>query len=517
MPTGNALTEERRHKREKWREGGDEPYPHGFPGRVSLASVRAEVAGREPGSELAGTLRRVAGRVLTIRQHGKTAFVPLRDQSGELQLFLRVDDLGEAGYQRTLDTLDPGDLVGAEGVPVVTRRGEPSLRACSVKLLAKALRPPPEKWHGLVDTEARLRQRYVDLLSSPEVLRSFEGRSALLAEMRRLLSAEGFLEVETPVLGRVASGGLAHPFVTHYRFLEEDFRLRVALELPLKRLLVGGFEKVFEIGKVFRNEDLDADHSPEFTMMELYWAYADYGDVRGLVERLTQALARAAAPYLPKEEAEQRVRDFTPPYATVDYVERLEKESGISGIVELPRERLLELARGVGAKVYASMSHGAALDKLFGHYVESRFERPTFVLDYPLETTPLAKRHRSKPGRVERFELFYRGIELGNAYTELNDPDDQEARFREQLPPPSGPGGADAQEETYAYDEDFVEALRYGMPPAGGLGMGVDRLVMAMLGLSSIKDAILFLPTRARPTGPSIEGPGRGDAGGAGP
>ncbi|MDE1822236.1 MAG: lysine--tRNA ligase [Euryarchaeota archaeon] len=508
MPSGETLTEERRSKRDRLKASGGLAYPYGFPGRVPLASVRSELATQPPGSELAGVSRRVAGRVQTIRQHGKTAFVPLRDQSGELQLFLRVDDLGEKGYQTALDTLDPGDLVGAEGVPVVTRRGEPSIRATSVVLLAKALRPPPEKWHGLQDPEARLRQRYVDLLSSPEVVRTFEGRSALVAEMRRYLSAQGFQEVETPVLGRVASGGLAHPFVTHYRFLEEDFRLRVALELPLKRLLVGGMERVFEIGKVFRNEDLDADHSPEFTMMELYWAYADYTDVRKLVEGLTQDLAKAAAPFLPKEEAEARVRDFTPPYPTVDYVEALEKESGISGIVELPRERLVELARAAGAKVPESMSHGGALDKLFGHYVESRLVHPTFVLDYPLETTPLAKRHRSKPGRVERFELFYRGMELGNAYSELNDPDDQEERFRAQLPPPAAGGGEG--EESYAYDEDFVEALRYGMPPAGGLGMGVDRLAMAFLGRPSIKDVILFPPTRSLKSSGPTPAPGAG-------
>ncbi len=505
MPTGEELTEERRLKRDRLKQGGTEPYPYGFPGRTTMASVRQELQGQAPGGELSGVVRRVAGRLLTVRQHGKTAFLPLRDQTGELQLFLRVDDLGEDPYRQVLETIDPGDLVGAEGVPMVTRRGEPSVRATSVVLLAKSLRPPPEKWHGLQDTEARLRQRYVDLLSSAETLRRFEARSALVAEMRRYLGSQGFMEVETPVLGRVASGGLAHPFLTHYRFLEEDFRLRVALELPLKRLLVGGFERVFESGKVFRNEDLDADHSPEFTMMELYWAYADYTDVRHLVEGLTEDLAKVAAPFLSKEEAQARVRDFTPPYPTIDYVEALEKESGIPDIVDLPRERLVALARECGAKVHEGMSHGAALDKVFGHYVEAKLDRPTFVLDYPVETTPLAKRHRSKPGRVERFELFYKGIELGNAYSELNDPDDQEARFREQLPPPSRTG-AHEEEETYAYDEDFVEALRYGMPPAGGLGMGVDRLLMAILGASSIKDVILFPPTRAK-TGSTTPSP----------
>jgi lysyl-tRNA synthetase, class II len=498
VPTGEELSDERRTKRDRIAaRPGALAYPYGYSGRVSVAHVLRELQGQPAGQELAGATRRVAGRLLTIRQHGKSAFLPLRDQSGEVQLFLRVDDLGEARYREVLDDLDAGDLVGAEGVPMVTRRGEPSIRVTSISLLAKAIRPPPEKWHGLQDPEARLRQRYVDLLSSPETVRRFEGRSAIVRAVREYLEEAGFLEVETAVLGATASGAPARPFVTHYNFLEADLQLRIALELPLKRLLVGGMERVFEIGKDFRNEDLDSTHSPEFTMMELYWAYADYTDVRHLVEGLLQHVARSSAPYLSKEVAEERQRDFTPPFPTVDYVEELEKALGRPGVADLPREELVPLARATGARVPDNMSVGGCLDKLFGHHVEPKLVRPTFVLDYPFETTPLAKRHRSKPGRVERFELFYHGIELGNAYSELNDPDEQEARFRSQLATASKPG--EEVEEHYAYDEDFVEALRYGMPPTGGLGMGIDRLVMAMLGLSSIKDAILFPATRPRP------------------
>lgn len=496
MPAGETLSAERRAKRDRLQASGTLAYPYSFPGRVPVATVLQELQGREPGSEVAGSTRRVAGRLLTIRQHGKSAFLPLRDQSGELQLFLRVDDLGEARYQQALELLDPGDLVGAQGTPMLTRRGEPSLKTTELTLLAKAIRPPPEKWHGLQDPEVRLRQRYVDLLSSPESRRRFEGRSALVREVRRYLEGQGFVEVETAVLGAIASGASAKPFVTHYNFLEADLQLRIALELPLKRLLVGGMERVFEIGKDFRNEDLDSTHSPEFTMMELYWAYADYTDVRHLVEGLTHHLAEAAAPFLSKELAEERRRDFTPPFATVDYVQALEEAMHMPGVAELPREKLVPLAQATGARVPSSMSVGGCLDKLFGHHVEPKLQKPTFVLDYPFETTPLAKRHRSKPGRVERFELFYHGIELGNAYSELNDPDEQEARFRSQLASAAGPSGE--VEEHYAYDEDFVEALRYGMPPAGGLGMGIDRLAMAMLGISSIKDVILFPATRPR-------------------
>ena len=488
------LVQQRKRKLDEWVAAGHLRYPYSFAPRDLLSRVREASEPLSPTEVSKAQHFRVAGRLVLLRRVGKNTFAPMRDGSGELQVHFQSDHLGADVYDRLTSALDAGDIVGIDGFASRTKSGEPSLLVNSIELLAKALRPLPEKWHGLQDPEARLRQRYVDLLTSPRVLKGFEARSTIVSEMRRYLGSLGFLEVETPVLSRVASGGQAHPFVTHYRFLEEDFRMRVALELPLKRLLVGGFERVFEIGKVFRNEDLDAEHSPEFTMMELYWAYADYTDVRHLVEGLTQELARVVSRFLSPEDAAARMKDFTPPYPTVDYVEALERESGISGIVGLPREHLIDLARKAGAKLPDAASHGAALDKLFGHYVESRLVQPTFVLDYPVETTPLAKRHRSKEGRVERFELFYKGFELGNAYSELNDPEDQEQRFRAQLPPP----GSEELEETYAYDADFVEALRYGMPPAGGLGMGVDRLVMAMLGLSSVKDVILFPPTRSK-------------------
>ncbi len=488
MPTGEELERERREKRESLSRTGTHAYPHNYPDRVPTRAVRDELKGSPPGAIQPDHPRRVAGRALSIRHLGRTAFVPLRDQSGELQLFLSVDHLGEEGLRAALRWLDPGDLVGAEGIPVVTRRGEPSLAVRSLTLLAKALRPPPEKWHGLKDPEVRLRQRYVDLLSSPETLTRFTGRSVILRALRHHLDEEGFLGVETPVLERVASGALARPFVTHYNFLDEDYQLRIALELRLKRLIVGGFEKVYEIGPVFRNEDLDSTHVPEFSELELYWAYADYHDLRALVERMLQHLARSAAPFLSPEAAERIQRSFTPPFARVDFVHALEKHSGLPGVLDLPVETLREKARAVGATVTPSSPAGYCLDKLFAHHVEPTLQEPTFVEDHPRSTTPLAKRHRSLPGRVERFELFYRGYELGNAYTELNDPDEQLARFEEQR--------ATRGEETYALDEDFVEALRYGMPPTTGVGMGVERLLMSLLDVASIKDVVLFPPTR---------------------
>jgi len=463
-----------------------------------VAQVRKSLEGQPSGSVLPGPEVAVAGRVSVIRDLGKTAFVPIREWSGELQLYLAWDQLGEERYRHYLSVLDPGDIVGARGLPLLTRRGEPSLQVREMTLLAKALRPPPEKYHGLRDPETLLRQRYLDLIASRESLRRFHARSLVVRELRRFLDQEGFLEVETPVLGSVASGGAARPFVTHYNFLDEDLFLRISLELPLKKLLVGGFEKIYEIGHNFRNEDLDALHSPEFTMMELYWAYADYHDIRDLVERLLPALGEAVGPWVGPEQRERLQRDLKPPFPRVDFVEALEAESGVSRILERPREELLARAREVGAAVRDDSSVGHCLDKLFGHYVEPKLRSPTFVMDHPESTTPLAKRHRSKPGRVERFELFYRGFELCNAYSELNDPEEQDRRFREQRRGGTGEPMA-SDEETYGYDPDFVEALRYGMPPAGGLGLGIDRLLMLLLGCDSIKDVILFPATRRRP------------------
>ncbi|MCI4345106.1 MAG: lysine--tRNA ligase, partial [Thermoplasmata archaeon] len=353
--------------------------------------------------------------------------------------------------------------------------------------------PPPEKYHGLQDPEERIRRRYVDLLSSAETRQRFVARSMLVRVLRAFLDGEGFLEVETAALVPTAGGAAAEPFRTHSNYLNGPLQLRISLELPLKRLLVGGLERVYEIGHVFRNEDLDSIHSPEFSELELYWAYADYADMRGLAERMYERLAGRIAELLPDSASARAAPErFRPPFATVDFVSELERRSGISGILAKSPEELRALARAAGAKVPEDSPPGKFLDKLFEHYVEPTLDRSTFVLDYPALTTPLAKRHRSRPGIVERFELFSQGVELGNAYTELNDPDEQEARFRAQLQGTS--------DDHYAYDEDFVEALRFGMPPATGFGLGIDRLMMALAGIPSIKDVILFLPVRPRPT-----------------
>ncbi len=504
MAAGKELSARRREKRDRWVASGHEAYPIGFPGRSTTEQIRTLAGALAPGTTADGDTRRVAGRVQVVREVGENAFLPIRDGTGQVQLHLRAPHMGEASFREALAVIDGGDIVGAEGVPERTRRGEPSLLVSSVSILAKALLPPPEKWHGLKDPEARLRQRYVDLFTSPETYQTFLARSVIVRELRRYLDDRGFYEVETPVLGRVASGAAARPFLTHYNYLDEDYKLRISLELPLKRLIVGGFDGVYEIGKVFRNEDLDSTHIPEFTEVELYWAYADYEDVARLIEGLFHHLAGVAGRFLPEETGRAILTDLTPPFGRIDFIEALERESGLTHVLDRTPDELRALAREAGARIGPETPPGTCLDKLFAHFVEAKLDQPTFVLDHPVATTPLAHRHRSKPGRVERFELYYHGTELVNAYSELNDPDDQEARFREQLREPV--------EEAYAYDSDFVEAMRYGMPPTGGLGFGIDRLVMALLGAASIKDVVLFPPTRARaaensrpPNGPAPE------------
>jgi lysyl-tRNA synthetase, class II len=491
MEEANPLEAERRAKAERLRAAGREPFPWSFPERAPTSTVVQAAQALAYGETSKGPSVRVAGRISPFRVHGKAAFVDLEDLAGTIQLFVRVDELGEEGFARLLAELDPGDLVGAEGLPTRTRRGEPSLLVNALTLLAKAIHPPPEKYHGLQDPEERIRRRYVDLLASPPTRALFRARSLLIRAVRRHLDGLGFLEVETPVLVPVASGAAAEPFTSRSRYLDAELQLRIALELPLKRLLVGGLERVYEIGHCFRNEDLDSTHAPEFTMMELYWAYADYQDMMGLVEGLYGAAAAEAARVLPDHPAAQAAPErFQAPFARLDFVDELERRSGITNLLELDRDALRRHARAIGATVPDGSPAGKFLDKLFEHYVEPAIDRPTFVLDFPASTTPLAKRHRSRPGRVERFELFAGGMEHGNAYTELNDPDEQERRFREQL--------SERGEDHYAYDADFVEAMRYGMPPSTGLGIGLDRLVMVMTGSPSIKDVILFPPARPR-------------------
>lgn len=402
----------------------------------------------------------VAGRVMVKRLHGGSAFADVQDRAGRIQLFASREILGADGFDRFTE-LDPGDIVGARGPMFTTRRGEPTIEVHEIELLTKALRPLPDKWHGLKDVEIRYRQRYVDLIANPEVREVFLARTRIIEAIRRLYDDRGFIEVETSVLQEVPGGGHARPFKTHHNALDRDIYLRIALELHLKRLLVGGLERVYEIGRVFRNEGLSPRHNPEFTMLESYEAYVDYHDVMRLVEDIFVAAAGAAGSPLATTYQGEAV-DLAPPYR---------------------RERMADLVLEHTGK----HAVGAELNELFEEHVEPKLRQPTFVIDYPVEISPLAKRCDYDPRFVERFELIVLGREYANAFTELTDPVDQRQRFEEQAAK-----RASGDVEAHPMDEDFLRAIEYGLPPCGGLGMGVDRLVMLLTDQPAIRDVILF-------------------------
>ena len=402
----------------------------------------------------------VAGRVMVKRLHGGSAFADLQDAAGRLQLFASRDILGADRFDAFAD-LDPGDIVGARGPMFYTRRGEPSVEVHEFELLTKAMRPLPDKWHGLKDVEIRYRQRYVDLIANEPVREVFRKRTHIISAIRRLYDERGFLEVETPVLQEVPGGGHARPFLTHHNALDRDLFLRIALELHLKRLLVGGLEKVYEIGRVFRNEGLSPRHNPEFTLLESYEAYRDYEDVMRMVEDIIVASANAAGTPLSTTYQDEAV-DLTPPYRRERMADLVLEHTGRSAV-------------------------GVELNDLFEEHVEPKLRQPTFVIDYPIEISPLARKCDYDPRFVERFELIILGREYANAFTELTDPVDQRERFEAQAAK-----RAAGDVEAHPMDEDFLRAIEYGLPPCGGLGMGVDRLVMLLTNQPSIRDVILF-------------------------
>ena len=424
----------------------------------------------------------MAGRLLTKRIMGGRTFATLRDGYGTIQLMATRDVVGEDAYSAFKD-LDPGDIVGAEGPVVRTRTGEPTVEVRDFQLLSKALRPLPEKWHGLKDIELRYRQRYLDLIVNPEVRDVFITRSKLIAGLRRQMDELGFLEVETPVLQDIPGGGLAKPFKTHHNALDMDLYLRIALELHLKRLIIGGIDKVYEIGRVFRNEGLSPRHNPEFTMFESYEAYADYEDVMRFAEDLIPAAIKAAGRTLRLSYQGEEL-DFTPPYPRRKMVDLIRDATGIDALTE---PDLHAAAGRAGVAVEPAMAWGFVVNELYEKKVESTLRRPTIVVDYPLDVSPLARRREDDPRFVERFELVVMGRELCNAFTELTDPNDQRTRF--ELQALAAAAGAD---ETHPMDEDYLVALEQGMPPTGGFGMGVDRLVMLVTDQPSIRDVLFF-------------------------
>jgi lysyl-tRNA synthetase, class II len=477
------MDDDRRAKLERLRQRGVEPFPHSFPGVQPAELVHATHADLEPGEETEVAYR-VAGRLAARRGHGGAAFLDVMDRSGRIQVQARRDVLGEESFDE-LTALDLGDLVGVDGTAFRSRRGELSLRATGWQLLAKSLRPPPDKFHGLEDVETRYRQRELDLMANEEVRELFILRSKVIAAVRRWLDAHGFLEVETPVLQPLYGGALARPFVTHHNALDRDLYLRIATELYLKRLIVGGLERVYELGKDFRNEGVSHKHNPEFTMLEWYEAYADYTD---MAEELEQLVA-----YVAREVGYAGEIDFSAPWRRVTLREAILAETALDVTRLRDRDALVAAARERGIELDPDETWPRLVDWLLSKLVEPKLMGPTFVVDYPVALSPFAKAHRSEPGLVERFECFAGGMEFANAFTELNDPDDQRARFEDQVRL-----NAEGDEETQPFDEDYVRALEHGMPPTGGIGVGIDRLVMLLSGRPAIREVVLFPALRER-------------------
>lgn len=433
----------------------------------------------------------LAGRLMAKRTMGKASFAHLQDFSGQIQIYVRLDEIGAENYA-VFKSLDIGDLIGVRGSLFQTRTAEITVRLTEFVLLSKSLRPLPEKWHGLQDVELRYRQRYVDLLVNPEVKRVFVLRSRIIREIRCFLEEKGFLEVETPMMHTIPGGANARPFVTQHHALDLQLYLRIAPELYLKRLIVGGLEKVYEIGRVFRNEGLSTRHNPEFTMLELYQAYADYRDMMQITEELIVHLAQKILGSL-QLTYQGTVIDLTPPWSSLTMQEAVKKYTGIDYATWPSAAAARQSARDLGVSVAAEATKGMVLNELFEAKVEENLIQPTFILDYPWEISPLAKRKKADPNFTDRFEVFITAREFGNAFSELNDPVDQRQRFVKQMEQRQ-----QGDQEAQRLDEDFMAALEIGMPPTGGLGLGLDRLIMLLTDSPSIRDVILFPTLRPR-------------------
>lgn len=434
---------------------------------------------------------RIAGRIMAIRGHGKVSFAELNDKDGKIQIYIRRDDVEEEHFQ-TFQKVDIGDIIGVEGKVFRTKRGEISVALQKITFLSKSLRPLPEKWHGLKDVELRYRQRYVDLIVNPEVKRVFELRSKIIRSMRRYLDEKGFLEVETPTLHNIPGGATARPFTTHHNALDLELYMRIALELHLKRLIVGGMEKVYEIGRVFRNEGISIRHNPEFTLMELYQAYADYHDMMEITENMIAHIAQEVLGTTKITYQGEEI-DLTPPWPRLSMLDAILKYADIDFNEIKSDEEARAAAEKMGIHVEKNDNRGKVIDAVFEEKVEGHLIQPTFIIDFPVEISPLAKRKSDNPNLTYRFEAFIYARELANAFSELNDPLDQLGRFQEQMKMRDA-----GDDEAQMLDEDFIRALEYGMPPTGGLGIGIDRLVMLLTDSASIRDVILFPTLRPR-------------------
>lgn len=480
----NELIEQRLKKLGDLRQSGVDPYDGAFTPEAHAAQLKeAYQAVPKEKLEEEAVMTSVAGRIIMMRDFGKASFAHLQDATGRIQIYLKKDVLGEK--YALVKKLDIGDIIGVEGRLFRTKTDELTVEVKDVVLLSKSLRPLPEKWHGLRDIEMRYRQRYVDLIVNPEVKEVFAKRSAIIKAIRDFLEAHGFIEVETPMMHQIPGGAAARPFRTHHNALDIDLYLRIAPELYLKRLLVGGYERVFELNKNFRNEGISTKHNPEFTMLEFYMAYKDYTYLMALTEELFSAIAKRVLGTLQVPYGDTII-DLTPPWPRIPMPEALQRKGVPAEVINDPGAALA-WARSQKLDIPTGSSHAKVLDEIFKEFVEADLVQPTFIIDYPVELSPLAKRKAGAPELVERFELFIAAREIANAFSELNDPVDQKERFLRQVE-----AKTKGDEEAHWMDEDFVRALEYGMPPAAGEGIGIDRLVMLLTNSQSIRDVVLF-------------------------
>jgi lysyl-tRNA synthetase class 2 len=490
----NDQLQVRRDKLTKLRDQGIDPFGKKFERTHLSLEVKEQFDhfSKEELSERDAEVT-IAGRIMTKRGKGKAGFAHIQDLKGQIQIYVRQDAIGDEQYD-IFNTVDLGDLVGVTGTVFKTKVGELSIKVKEFQLLSKSLRPLPEKFHGLKDVEQRYRQRYLDLIMNPDSRDTFVARSRILQSMRRYLDGRGFLEVETPTMHSIPGGAAARPFITHHNALDMKLYMRIAIELHLKRLIVGGLEKVYEIGRVFRNEGISTRHNPEFTMLELYEAYADYHDVMDLTEQLIAHIAKDVMGTTTVTYGDHEV-NLEPRWTRLHIVDAIKEYVGVDFWEQMSDQKAHELANEHGVEVKANMTFGHIVNEFFEQRIEEKLIQPTFIYGHPLEISPLAKKNEKDPRFTDRFELFIVGREHANAFTELNDPIDQRERFEAQLQE-----RAEGNDEAHMMDEDFVESLEYGMPPTGGLGIGIDRLVMLLTNAPSIRDVLLFPQMRHRDT-----------------
>ncbi len=489
----DRIAQQRQEKLNRIRARGTNPYPYRYHRSHTTQEAIALLKQQEDSAKAEALVVSLAGRIMAKRSMGKISFLDIHDGSGKIQLLFQDIDRFDEELRELFKDLDIGDIIGVEGTLLRTKRGEPTLKVENFTLLAKSLKPLPEKWHGLSDTDKRYRQRYLDLIANTKVKEIFQIRSQVITTIRQFLNQRGFLEVETPVLQPSAGGALARPFITHHHTLDQDFYLRIATELHLKRLIIGGFDKVYEMGRIFRNEGISTKHNPEFTTLESYEAYADYNDVMNMLEEMISE-TRQQVLGTREIEFDGNILNFKPPWQRLNLRQAIIKYSGIDFDKYPDAESLRAEMLKLKMEVDPQKDRGRLIDELISTFVEPNLIQPTFLLDYPVEMSPLAKIKPDDNRLVERFEAFAGGMEIANAFTELNDPIEQRQRFLQQQKHHQAEGDAET------IDEDFLLALEYGMPPTGGLGVGIDRLVMLLTGQPSIREVILFPQLREKPS-----------------